>query len=105
MEKGTHLPPDILVMVFEELQTTGSLRPLRLVSTQFEDLVAPILFREVDLTERIIAQYREKKPVQEHTSLQLLMGLHTRHVTIRCPLHWASVKNMLSTLDNLRSLT
>ena len=97
--------PDVLVLIFEELHVTGSLRSLRLVSTQFEDLIVPILYRRVVLTGQLIAQYRKKKVLHDYTTLQQKMGRCTSDVVIRHQLDWTSVMNMLDTLENIESLT
>lgn len=44
-------------MIFEELEGTPTLRALRVVSQQFEDLVVPILYRHVTLTAKLIDEY------------------------------------------------
>ena len=71
MGTGARLPPDILMMILEEFQAMDSLRPLCLVSIQFEDLLAPILYLHVVLTGEIVVQYGEyiyKKRLSDYSA-------------------------------------
>ena len=103
-ETKRQLPPEVLLTVFEGIHDRATLRHLRLVSSQFEELLTPIWCREVVLTPGLVAQYSLDKAWSDHTILQIQMTVHTRHVIIKKELDWHLVKRMLSTLRNLQSL-
>ena len=97
-------PPEILLTIFENFQDQETLRNLRLVSSQIEELVTPIWRREVILTPELVAQYSPDKEWAEYSILQVQMTVHTRHVIIKKELDWLLVKRLLSTLKTLQSL-
>lgn len=117
-------------MIFENLeQEFQSLRSLRLVSRQFEDLAVPIAYRHVTLTARLVAAYvtpREHTPPRlvpsarsgspeviarnellslvQQTPFHHQMSIYTKHVTVDRELEWFSAGIMLRDLDNLQSI-
>ena len=101
---ASQLPPEILLGIFEDIQDQRTLRNLRLVSKQFDELVTPIWCREVVLTPNIVAQYSLNKGWADHSILQVQRTVHTRHVVIKKELDWLLVNRLLSTLRNLQSL-
>ena len=89
------VPRDILVMIVEELADDSTcLRKLRFVSRLLDDIVVPILYRYLDLTNKLLEAYvleRELsvlslKPKYGNAAatqrVQLQMRCHTRHITI-----------------------
>ena len=80
------LPPDIMVQVFDLLQKSkASLPEMRLVSSQFDYLIVPIMYRVVNLSEKMIDTFDQKPDLENWAIGQLHMSLYTRHVMIRKP--------------------
>lgn len=98
------LAPEILLTIFEVIQDQPTLRHLRLVSKQFEELVTPIWCREVVLTPDIVAEYSLREGWADHSILQVQRTIHTKQVIIKKELNWLLVNRLLSTLKNLQSL-
>ena len=103
-ETEREIPPEILLTIFENIKEPATLGDLRLVTSQFEELVTPIWCHDVLLTPELVAQYGSDKAWSDHSILQIQMTVHTRHVVIKKELNWVLVKRMLSTLRNLQSL-
>lgn len=103
-ETERQFPSEVLLTVFENVQGQATLRNLRLVSSQFEELVTPIWCRQVVLSQELVAQYGLNKAWSDHSMLQVQMTVHTQHVVIKKELDWVLVKRLLSTLRNLESL-
>ncbi|MCJ1458230.1 hypothetical protein MMC28_008601 [Mycoblastus sanguinarius] len=103
------LPSDILIMIFEELRDSPSLPGIRLVSSQFNQLIIPITYRHIVLTNRILAVYPlGSKLCDEHISAAQAtknIELYTRHITINRPLKWLLLMKLLESLENLRYVT
>lgn len=107
------LPREVLVMIFEELANTPYLRGMRLVSSQFEDLIVPIVYRHVTLTSHLLDAYLpsmpgsyswEKAQASKVSVLYLQMALYTRHVTIDRKLDLHSVCKVVKDLGVLESV-
>ena len=96
--------PEILLTIFENISDQATLRHLRLVSSQFEELVTPIWRRQVILTPELVAQYSLDKGWADHSILQIQMTVHTKHVIFKKELDWLLVNRLLSTLKNLQLL-
>ena len=96
--------PEILLTIFENISDQATFRHLRLVSTQFEELVTPIWCQTVILTPGLVAQYSLDKGWADHSILQIHLTVHTRKVVIKEDLDWLLVKKLLSTLKNLQAL-
>lgn len=91
------------------------------MSQHFEDLIVPIVYRQVTLTQRLVDAYVSSAPkscpwigsrpfdrirpgIPEVTSLYLQMALFTRRVTIDRKLNFNSVYTLLMDLDFLESV-
>ena len=96
--------PEILLTIFENISGQATLRYLRLVSSQFEELVTPIWCRQFILTPDLVAQYSLDKGWADHSILQIQMTVHTKHVIFKKELDWLLVNRLLSTLKNLQLL-
>ena len=103
-DAGRQFPSEILLAIFENVQDAATLRHLRLVNSQFEELVTPISCRQVVLSPELVAQYGLNKAWSDHSMLQVNLTTHTRQVIIKKQLDWLLVKRLLSTLKNLESL-
>ena len=100
----SQVPPEILLIILENVKDQRTVRNIRLVSTQFEELMTPIWCREVVLTPDIVAQYSLDRGWADHSMLQVQRTVHTRRVIIKKELDWLLVSRLLSTLKNLQSL-
>ena len=90
------IPPEILLTIFENISEPATLRHLRLVSSQFEELVTPIWCQEVILTPEFVAQYSLNKGWADYSILQIQMTVHTKHVMVKKELDWLLVNRLLS---------
>ena len=109
----TQCPADILLLIFEQVYRTppASLRQLRLVSRQFNSLVNPIVYRHLKLNDALVKCFEvDGNPNDPREILNARRGIRiaicnfTRQITINEALHWASVVNLLSSLQNFRHL-
>lgn len=100
------LPAELLLIVFELAHETAALSVLRAVSRQFNQLVVPIIYHQVTLTDRVIACFQITTPERSPSQLQVAKDIckHTRHISIDKELHWPSVLKLLYSLDKLQEL-
>lgn len=98
------LPPEVLLIIFNLAHETTPLSSLRVVSRQFDNLLVPIIYRQVILNPKIVAcfQAQMNSPIQ----LQIAKDIrtYTEHVSIVEELHWPSVLQLLYTMENLQEL-
>jgi hypothetical protein len=101
----SHLPPELLINIFEEIQRTQTLNNLRLVSHQFDALVAPILFRRMNLTWDIAQEFQRSADPASWTTQQLQVIHHTRHFVVDQTLSWPFIGSTLVSVQRLEHLT
>ncbi|KAL2036711.1 hypothetical protein N7G274_010583 [Stereocaulon virgatum] len=101
----SHLPPELLTNIFEEIQRTQILKNLRLVSHQFDALVAPILFRRINLTWDIAQEFQRSADSAGWTTQQLPVIHHTRHFVVDQALSWPFIGSTLLAVRRLEHLT
>jgi len=99
------LPREVYVLIFEEIHDKRSLARLCLVSQQIQDLVLPILYRDIVITPLITYHLAKEPKVGKGTTTQLQMSLYTRHIAMNGKVCWKATGNMVKTLDHLRSIT
>ena len=92
-------------MIIKKLEGHQTLLQLLEVSKQFHDLVVPVIFRGVTLTERLIETVAHQKTGSVPPLFQRLMSSYTQHVAIRQELDWPSVLLLLASLNQFRLLT
>ena len=104
------LPPDILIMIFEELLGKHpSISSLRLVSQQFNDLVLPISYRHVVLSDRIVdsnfCDYNNETASSYKMQVKRDVSRYAQHITIKEDFHAGNLHKLLFSLASFRSLT
>lgn len=103
-------PADILLLIFEEVYRTAptSLRDLRLASRQFNLLANPIVYRHLRLNGALVGSFKEPSihPELEDARSRVKRAIctFTRQITINEALDWASVVNLLLSLDKFHHL-
>ena len=83
------------------------LSKLRVVSRQFDDLLVPLIYRQLSLSDHVVGCFQQDATERSTVQLQIANDIrtHTRHVLIDKELHWPSVLQLLYSLDNLQDLT
>lgn len=103
------LPTEILELIFEELQKSSSLANVRLVSVQFNEIATPIAYRQVTLTDQILASFSLSKYLFDHTISQLRVAhdvrFYTRHISIDRCLDKDLLKELLRSMKDIRNVT
>ena len=99
------LPPEILIIIFEELQANPVLPGFRFVSHQFDALIAPILYHRITLTWDIARAFGNSSKISDWSPGQLQLSLHTRYVVVDQRIPWSLVCDMLLSLEKLDCLT
>ncbi|KAL6713104.1 hypothetical protein ACLMJK_009225 [Lecanora helva] len=101
------LPPEILVLILEQLEGKRELGNARFVSRQFEDLVVPIFYRQMRLTVGILVHVGvEYNPMGKASDLfSQKMITHTEHLTIGLVSDWRLVISLVMRLENLKYIT
>lgn len=69
------VPPEILVMIFKQLEGHKTSLQLLEVSKQFHDLVVPVVFRGVTLTEPLVKTFAQQMIGSVPTLFQRLVEL------------------------------
>ena len=100
------LPPEVLLIILNLAHQTTTLSDWRVVSKQFNDLIAPIFYHHVTLNARIVSCFHQTTPDRSAIQLRIANYVckHTRHVSIDRKLHWPSVLKLLHLLENLQQL-
>ena len=101
-------PTDILLLIFEKSYHTApaSLRALRLASRQFNILVDPIVYRHITLNDALVRCFKVDDkpdvPVEDgdvRARVRNAICAFTQQITINRKLDWASVANLIWSLD------
>lgn len=104
---------DILLLIFEEIYATApaTLRDLRLASRKFNILVNPIVYRHLELNNAFVECFKVEdesnlppKVADLRRSVRSAICAFTRQVTVNKALDWASVANLLWSLEKLNHL-
>lgn len=103
------LPADVILIILKDLHEIQQISNLRVVSEQFDALVAPLSYRHVHLTDRIVAPFALKHELYDPSIVQLQVARdvsnHARSLTINRNLDWSLVAKLITSLKNLRSFT
>lgn len=103
------LPADVILIILEELHEIQQISNLRVVSKQFDALVAPLSYRHVHLTDRIVAPFALKHELYDPSIVQLQVARdvrnHARSLTINRNLDWSLAAKLIRSLKNLGSFT
>ena len=102
------LPREILIRIFEELAKTPDVANLRLVSQEFEDLSAPIFYRQTILTVDLVVHLASSYCWLNDRSSKLAhqkMKLYTRHLVLGITVDWEPVIQLVLSLDKLQYIT
>ena len=104
---------DILLLIFEEIYATApaTLRDLRLASRKFNLLVNPIIYRHLELNNALVQCFEvydelnvRPKVASVRKSVRSAICAFTRQITINKALDWASVANLLWSLEKFNHL-
>lgn len=96
---------ELLHSIFEHLHplNPASLAKLRLLSRHFNDIIATITFRAVDLhPTRLSSMYDVNSSFQK--GLMQNFCAHTQHLSIHTALDWARVVDLLLNMKRFKSL-
>lgn len=106
-------PADVLLLMFEEVYVTApaTLRALRLASRQFNVLVIPLVYRHLKLNDALVKCFEvDDEPsvptedVDARRRVKSAICAFTRQITINKALKWASVVNLVLSLDKFHHL-
>ena len=80
------LPADIIFAILKEIHKIQGISYLHVVSKQFDALIAPLCYRHVHLTDRIVAPFAFKQELLDPFLVQLQVASdvrhHARHLTV-----------------------
>lgn len=99
------LPPDILLLVFEQLDGS-TITILRLASKQLNALATPIKYQDLSLTEQIVSYFDPTLNPPEEVIRQVGqdVGRYSQHISITRSVSQSHAIRLLYGLDNLRSI-